>query len=130
VVSIHERRIGDITVLQPDGRLVLSENPGDAVIKDRVDALLQEGCNFFVLDLAQVSHVDTSGLTTLVGAYIAVRKRGGRIALLSPTPRVRELLGVTRLNSFLDIFDSEDAATGSFAAAPRSAPPSTPPSRL
>jgi stage II sporulation protein AA (anti-sigma F factor antagonist) len=66
--------------------------------------------------------VDTSGLTTLVGAYIAVRKRGGRIALLCPTARVRELLAVTRLNSFLDVFDSEDAVARGFAATPPSRP--------
>jgi anti-sigma B factor antagonist len=118
MVEIHERRIGDIAVLQPDGRLVLSETPGDAVIKDRVDALIQEGSNLFVLDLTHVSHVDTSGLTALVAVYIAVRKRGGRIALLNPTQRVRELLAVTRMNSFLDIFETEDAAARSFAATP------------
>ena len=122
MVAIHERQIGDITVLRPDGRLVLSENPTDAVIKDRVDALLQQGRTLFMLDLTHVSHVDTSGLTALVGAYIAVRKRGGRIALLSSSQRVRELLAVTRLNSFLDVFESETAAAESFAATPPSRP--------
>jgi anti-sigma B factor antagonist len=122
VVAIHERQIGSITVLQPDGRLVLSENPDDGIIKDRVDALLEQGRSLFVLDLTHVSHVDTSGLTALVGAYIAVRKRGGRIALLSPTQRVRELLAVTRLNSFLDVFESEGAAAESFGATPPSRP--------
>jgi anti-anti-sigma factor len=122
VVAIHERRIGEIVVIQPAGRLVLSEQPDDAIIKDRVDALLQEGRSQFVLDLTHVSHVDTSGLTALVGAYIAVRKRGGRIALLCPTQRVRELLAVTRLNSFLDVFESEDAVTRGFGATPPSRP--------
>jgi len=121
-MEIHERSLGDIAVLRPGGRLVLGENPGDTAIKDRVDVLLQQGRSQFVLDLTHVSHVDTSGLTALVAAYIAVRKRGGRIALLSPTQRVRELLAVTRMNSFLDIFDSEDAAVGSFAATPPSQP--------
>ena len=108
MTEIHERVIGAVTVLKPQGRLVLSENQSDNALRDRIRVLMQQGCRQFVIDLSDVSHVDTSGLTTLVGAYIAVRKREGRITLLKPAKRVRELLGVTRLNTIFETFETED----------------------
>jgi anti-anti-sigma factor len=59
--------------------------------------------------------MDTSGLTTLVAAYIAVRKQQGRIVLVNPSGRVRELLRVTRLETLLEVFDSVDGAIISLA---------------
>lgn len=101
---------GTLTVLEPLGRMVLGDHPTTNALKDRVAAQLREGCRQFVLDLNQVSQMDTSGLTTLVAVYIAVRKQQGRIALVSPPKRVRELLHVTRLDAFFQVFDSEDDA--------------------
>ena len=117
-----ERSIGTITVLEPQGRLVLGENPSDSVLRDRIATLLQEGRKDFAIDLVHVSHVDTSGLTTLVGAYIGVRKQNGRIVLLHAKTRVRELLAVTRLNTLFDVFETEDQVRETFATTPPSRP--------
>lgn len=122
MADILERMAGDVWILAPQGRLVLSENPSDDALKDRIVTLLQEGCTRFIVDLTNVSHVDTSGLTTLVAAHIAVRKRQGRIALVNPTKRVRELLAVTRLNAVFDVFDSEAAVFASFGVTRPSQP--------
>jgi anti-anti-sigma factor len=88
-VDIRERVTGTVTVLEPLGRMVLSESPTDDVLKERVAAQLREGRRQFIVDLHQVSQMDTSGLTTLVAAYIAVRKQQGRIVLVNPSGRVR-----------------------------------------
>jgi anti-sigma B factor antagonist len=109
-VDIRERVAGTVTVLEPLGRMVLSESPADDVLKETVAAQLREGRRLFVVDLRQVSQMDTSGLTTLVAAYIAVRKQQGRIVLVNPSNRLRELLRVTRLDTLFQVFDSEDAA--------------------
>jgi anti-sigma B factor antagonist len=109
-VDIRQRVAGTVTVLEPLGRMVLSESPTDHVLKERVAAQLREGRRQFVLDLDQVSQMDTSGLRILVAIYIAVRKQEGRIALVHPSKRVRELLRVTRLDTLFQMFDSDDGA--------------------
>ncbi len=107
-VDIRERVAGDVAVLEPLGRMVLSDQPADEALKDRVCAQLRDGRRQFVLDLNQVSQMDTMGLTALVTAYIAVQKAQGSIALVNPQRRVRELLRVTKLDTLFQVFDRDD----------------------
>jgi anti-sigma B factor antagonist len=111
-VDIRERVAGTVAVLEPLGRMVLSECPIEA-LKDRVAAQLREARGQFVLDLHQVSQMDTTGLTAIVTAYVAVQKQQGRIALVNPQKRVRELLRVTRLDTLFQVFDRVDDAVES-----------------
>jgi len=112
-VDIEERIVGTVTFLEPLGRMVLSEDSTDSALKDRVAAHLREGRRLFVLALTHVSQMDTSGLTTLVAAYIAARKQEGRIAVANPQKRVRELLRITRLDTLFQVFDCEEDAVAS-----------------
>ena len=112
-VDIRERVAGTVAVLEPLGRMVLSGDPTDTALKDRVAAQLRDGRRQFVVDLNQVSQMDTSGLTAIVTAYIAVQKQQGRIALVNPQKRVRELLRVTKLDTLFQVFDREDDAVES-----------------
>jgi anti-sigma B factor antagonist len=111
-VDIQERVAGTVAVLEPLGRMVLSEYPIEA-LKDRVAAQLRDGRRQFVLDLNQVSQMDTTGLTAVVTTYIAVQKQQGRIALVNPQKRVRELLRVTKLDTLFQVFSREDDAVES-----------------
>lgn len=113
-MEIHERTAGAVTVLAPVGRLVLTEAQPDAALRDTVIRMMLQGRRHFLLDLAQISQIDTSGLTLLVGAHLAVVKRGGHIKLLNPTKRIREIFRVTKLNTFFEVFDTESEAMGSF----------------
>ena len=112
-VEIRERVAGTVAVLEPLGRMVLSEHPTDTALKDRVAAQLRDGRRQFVLDLHQVSQMDTTGLTAIVTAYIAVQKQQGRIALVNPQTRVHELLRITKLDTLFQVFDCEDDAVES-----------------
>ena len=113
-MEIHERAVGTITVLGPVGKLVLSEGQRDNVLTDTISGIMLQGRRQFMVDLAQVSYADTSGLAMLVAAHVTVIKRGGQIKLLHPTKRLRELFGVTRLNTVFEVFDSERDAIDSF----------------
>ena len=108
-MDIREHVAGTVSVLEPLGRMVLSEYPIEA-LKDTVAVQLCDGRRQFVLDLNQVSQMDTTGLTAIVTAYIAVQKQQGRIALVNPQKRVRELLRVTKLDTLVQVFDREDDA--------------------
>lgn len=114
-MEIGQRAVGAVTVLELVGKLALNEGLPDALLKDTIAGAMLQGCRQFMLSLGRVSQVDTSGLAMLVAAQITVVKRGGRLSLLNPTKRFRELLGITRLNTFFEVFDTEQDAIESFA---------------
>jgi anti-sigma B factor antagonist len=95
--------------------MVLSERTSDALFRGTISDLLSIGRRQLIVNLAQVSQVDTSGLTALVNAHLTASKRGGALKVVNPTKRIRDLLGVTRLNTLFEIFDNEDEAVASFA---------------
>lgn len=114
-MHIHERAIGDVSILDISGRMVLSERSSDSLFRNMIDDLLSIGRRQLVVNLSRVSQVDTSGLTALVTAHLTASKSGGAIKLVSPTKRVRDLLGVTRLNTLFEVFDDEEQAVESFS---------------
>ena len=113
-MQVSERRIGDVTVLALAGRLVLEE--GDLPLRQHVDALIAEGRIDLVLNLHDVTYMDSCGIGALVEEYKSLRRRGGNIKLLCPTERCRRVLAVTHLLSIFESFESEDAAVRSFLA--------------
>lgn len=117
-MEIRERLVGAVTVLDLVGKLALNEGLRDALLKDTIAGVMLQGRRLFILSLADVTQVDTSGLAMLVAAQITVVKRGGQIKLLNPTKRFRELLAITKLNKFFEVFDTEREAIESFAQPP------------
>jgi anti-sigma B factor antagonist len=120
-MEIGQRAVGAITVLDLSGKLTLNEGLRDALLKDTIAGAMLQGRRQFMVSLAHVSQVDTSGLAMLVAAQITVVKRGGHIKLLNPTKRFRELLAITKLNKFFEVFDTEQQAIESFAKQSESA---------
>jgi anti-sigma B factor antagonist len=115
-MQIRERPAGGIAVIDVSGRMVLAEGEIDSLLRDRVAELIAEGQRHIVVNLSQVTQVDTSGLKQLLAAHLAVSRLGGHLRLANPTKRIRDLLGITRLNTLFEIFDTEQAALDSFAA--------------
>jgi anti-sigma B factor antagonist len=112
-MAISERAVGAITVLEVEGKLVLGASADG--LRDKVLSCLQQGQQQFVVDLAKVPYVDSSGLGELVQAYASVTKRGGALKLVHLTTKLRDLLVITKLATIFDCFDSEEAALASFA---------------
>lgn len=115
LMRIAERRVADVTILQLAGRLELDD--GDTVLRDHVNRLAEEGRVNLILDLTDVTRLDSAGIGMLVGKYLTVRKRGGTIKLLHLTDRTSRLLNITKLASVFEIFEQEDQAVRSFSAA-------------
>ena len=113
-MEIRQHAVGSITVLDPVGRLVLSEGESHHLIKDIVNDLMSRGRRQFLVDLSHISQADTSGLTTLVSAHLAVVRRGGQIKLVNPSDRLRQMLAVTKLTLLLEVFDRDEDAIASF----------------
>ncbi len=113
-MEIRQRVAGDVAVIDVVGRMVLGERANDTLFRSAVAEQLSAGRGQLVVNLSQVTQVDTSGLTALVTAHLTAAKRGGAIKLADPVKRVRELLDITRLNTLFIVFESEEEAVASF----------------
>jgi anti-sigma B factor antagonist len=120
-MEIRQRVVGDVAVIDVVGRMVLGERANDTLFRNAVADQLSAGRGQLVVNLSQVTQVDTSGLTALVTAHLTAAKRGGALKLADPIKRIRELLDITRLNTLFVVFDTEDEAIASFRGSSQSA---------
>jgi anti-sigma B factor antagonist len=111
-MQIAEREVGAVTVLDLSGRITLGE--GDTLLKDKLHSLLHQGKKNLLLNLGQVSYVDSAGLGALVATYITVNREGGTLKLVGLTKKLQDLLSITKLLTVFETFDTEDEAIRSF----------------
>ena len=111
-MQIAERESGSVTVLDLSGRITLGED--GTLLKDKLQSLLHQGKKKLLLNLAQVSYVDSAGLGALVSAYTTVTREGGSLKLLNVTKKLQDLLSITKLLTVFETFDSEGEALKSY----------------
>jgi anti-sigma B factor antagonist len=107
------RQIDGVTIVDLSGRITLGE--GSVVLRDTVKDLLGKGQKKILLNLGDVSYIDSSGIGELVSAFTSVRNQGGELKLLHLTKKVHDLLQITKLYTVFDVKDDEVAAIGAFA---------------
>jgi anti-sigma B factor antagonist len=113
VLTIGVREVGDVTVLDLRGRISFGE--GSVQLREAVHGLIGKGARNILLNLEQVSHIDSSGLGELVSAYTAARNQHGEVKLLNPVRKIYDLLQLTKLSTVFDIRDDEASAIASFS---------------
>ena len=106
------REIGDVTVIDLDGRITLGD--GSALLRDLIRENLNKGRKKLVLNLAAISYLDSTGLGELVSGYRLVKSQGGELKLLSLNKKVSDLLQVTKLYAVFDVHNDEAQAVASF----------------
>ena len=111
-LRIAQRSIGEVVILELDGRLIVDE--GDRVLSDHVKSLVTSGSRALLVDLKNVTYVDSGGIGALVALYTHVMRRGGRLKLLHPSPCATRVLHITHLESVFEMFDDEPSAIRSF----------------
>ncbi len=107
-MNIHTRTVGDVHILDISGKIILGQ--GTMVVRNTIKDLLHNGVKKIVLNLAEVSYIDSSGVGEMVSSFTAVAKVGGQLRLLNLTARVREILAITRLLTVFQVYDNEQAA--------------------
>ncbi len=117
-MTLTERRLGDVTVLDLTGRLILEE--GDSVLRDCLNRLIEEGRFKIVLNLGEVSYIDSCGIGVLIAKFVSFRRKGGDVRLLHVTSRSMHLLEISKLVNVFRKFDSEADAVASFDDGARS----------
>jgi anti-sigma B factor antagonist len=112
-MRISERHVGDVTVLDLVGKLTLTDGPGR--VKDKVTSLVHQGHRQIVLNLVEVTYVDSSGLGELVACHLTAERNAGCIKLANAGYRMQDLLVLTKLLTIFESHRSEAAAIESFA---------------
>ena len=107
------RQMDGVTVVDLSGRITLGE--GSVILRDTIRDLVGKGNKKILLNLGDVTYIDSSGIGELVSAFTTVRNGGGDLKLLNLTKKVHDLLQITKLYTVFDIKDDEATAVASFA---------------
>ena len=113
-LKITERRNDPVTILDLDGNIRLGEGAAD--LRQALRLAVEKGDRQILLNMAGVSHIDSSGLGELVSGYTTLHKAGGELKLFNLSDRVHELMTMTKLLTVFDVFDGEAEALRSFTA--------------
>jgi len=108
------RRVGDVAIVDLSGRITLGENTG--ILRDEFRSLLSQGTKNIVLNMNDVSYVDSAGLGELVGAYTTATNQGGAVKLLNLQGKLKDLMQITKLFTIFPTFDNEQEAVASFGS--------------
>jgi anti-sigma B factor antagonist len=115
-MRIGERRVGNVTVIDVSGKLTASDGTGR--VKDKITSLVFQGHKQLVLNLANVTYVDSSGLGELVACHLTAERGGSAIKIANAGNRTQDLLVLTKLVTLFDSHPNEQAAIDSFSGAP------------
>jgi len=111
-LKLNIRQVGDVTVVDAAGRITLGE--GSSAFRDTIKDLVNKGQKKILVNLGEVTYIDSSGIGELVSGYTTVSNAGGQLKLLNLTKRVHDLLQITKLYTVFEVFDDEAKALASF----------------
>lgn len=114
-LKINVRESGNVTILDLNGRIVIGEEA--ASLRDTIKEHLDSGQKNILLNLAEVTYIDSTGLGQFVGSFATVTSRGGQLKLLNLQKRPQELMQITKLITVFESYKDESAAVHSFGAA-------------
>jgi len=114
-LQIAIRQYGDVTILDLRGRSTVSDGESES-LRGRLQSLLDGGVGKLLLDLTNLSQVDSSGLSVIATTYVSLTREGGCLGFLRPRGRVREVLSVLHLLEVVPCFENEAEAVASLRA--------------
>ena len=107
------RQVDGVAVVDMSGRITLGE--GSVVLRDTIRDLIGKGSKKILLNLGDVTYIDSSGIGELVSGFTTVTNHGGNLKLVGLSKRVKDLLQITKLYTVFEAFDDEADAIRSFA---------------
>jgi len=111
-LKMNVREVDGIGVVGLDGRVVLGDESN--ALREQVKKMLADGKKRIVLDMGNVTYIDSAGLGTLVASHESARKLGASLKLSNLGQKFQEILQVTKLLTVFDVYPSEAAAIKSF----------------
>ena len=113
MLQIEERLVGEVTILDLKGKIVINE--GDEALRDKINSLIHQNRKKILLNLENVAYIDSAGLGEVVRTYTTVSRQGGQLKLVNLTKRITDLLSITKLLTVFETFDTEPDALKSFS---------------
>lgn len=113
-LKMGTREVNGIVIIDLSGQITIGE--ACAAIRDEVRDQLANKFSKILLNLANVTYIDSAGLGELTAAYTSVKNRAGQLKLLSLTKRVHDLMQITKLYTVFDVHDDEKKAVSSFGS--------------
>lgn len=110
-VQISARRVDGVTILDLKGRLILG--PAAESLSTEIGEAIATGARTLLLNMKGVTQVDTTGISTIVRAFVSMQRSGGKFGIFHVTERVRLVLDVTRLLRVIPCFPGEAEALAS-----------------
>jgi anti-anti-sigma factor len=107
-LQISIRTSGDVTILDLQGSATIGS--GGELLSRPLQELLADGVRNLLLNMADLTQIDSSGVSAVVEAYVSLRRRGGGLALLRPSGRVLLVLKVIHLLEIIPNFEDEAEA--------------------
>jgi anti-sigma B factor antagonist len=111
-LHVTQRLAGGVVILELHGRVVLED--GDQALRDAADTAIAANRMAVLVDLHDVSYIDSAGIGAVVEVYLRVTQRGGQCKLLRPSPHVQRVLDITRMSTVIETFADEGAAIRTF----------------
>jgi anti-sigma B factor antagonist len=114
-LSANTRQVGNVAIIDLSGKITLGENTG--ILRNAITSAVSQGHKNLLLNLADVTYVDSAGLGELVGAYTTATNQGGAVKLLGMQSKLKDLMTVTKLHTIFPSFENEAEAVASFGSA-------------
>lgn len=111
-LKMTSREVNGVTVVAMDGRIVLGEESNS--LREKVKSLVADGKKKIVLNMNNVTFIDSAGLGTLVASHHSARSQGATMKLCHLGTKFQEVLQITKLLTVFDVSDTEAAAIASF----------------
>ncbi|HRC84689.1 MAG TPA: STAS domain-containing protein [Thermoanaerobaculia bacterium] len=111
-MKVEVRQSSDVTILDLKGKITIGT--GDIALRDAVMEAVDSGATKVLINLGQVTTIDSSGVGELVSAYTTVTNRGGKLKLVNLPSKVADILQITQLITVFEVFDNENDALASF----------------
>ena len=115
-LKLSARTIDGVRIYDCSGRIVFGDE--STYLRDTIKKELPEN-NRLVLNLANVTYIDSGGIGTLVSLFTTARNAGGDIKLVNLTKRVGDLLQITKLITVFETYDDEKKAVSAFSGSSR-----------
>ena len=110
-MDISVRQSGGFTILDAKGKITIGA--GDVALREAIHGALDAGAQRILVNLKDVTTIDSSGIGELVSAYTSASNRGAKLALISLPPKVQDILQITQLVTVFDIYEDEAEALAS-----------------
>ncbi|HEX3377559.1 MAG TPA: STAS domain-containing protein [Candidatus Acidoferrum sp.] len=112
-LKMNQREVDGVTVVALDGRIVLGEESN--ALREKIKTLVAEGKKKIVLNMDNITFIDSAGLGTLVAAHHSAKAQGASLRLCHLGTKFQEVLQITKLMTIFDVSNTEAEAVASFS---------------